>query len=134
MKVTSVTAVTCYGSDGVTVSETFDATDITDLAVYPYGKIVRRSRGSFPAGHLNVKLTYVHGLASVPADIKEAALVATERYLIPSPMPHAAISGDGEQYNWEFNVDPARLRWCGLNKIDGVLNRYRSMYYTPAIG
>ena len=65
-----------YNSDG-TVNETFDSDDLSDLAIYPGGIIVRRTRGTFPAGYRNCYLTYTHGWTAVPADIKWAGLIAS---------------------------------------------------------
>src|SRR5665811_2014121 len=69
----SVSAATITESDG-TAHETFDADDLTDLASYPSGEIVRRERGTFLAGRRNVEVTYTHGFEAVQADIKRAAL------------------------------------------------------------
>lgn len=120
----SVTACTVYDSTGA-VSETFDAADLADLAVYPVGRIVRRSGDWFLAGQRNVKLTYVHGWATTPPAIKRAALRLCIDELVPSDVSRRVTQmADGEM-RYNFSVPGrGRTEWTGIPVVDTVLRTY----------
>lgn len=130
----SVSATTIAESDGTT-HETFDADDLTDLASYPSGEIVRRERGTFLAGRRNVEVTYTHGFDAVQADIKRAALQALTQRLIPTSVPFTGEGGYATEggVDWSRMKDVKRERWYGVNEIDGVLNQYRMREMLPGI-
>ena len=120
---TSVTALT--DTDANHVVTTYSAGDLLDLAIYPRGRIVHR-QGIFTYGYHNISVTYKSGLATVPGDLKRAALMVCVRRLAASDIPWESASGsfDGG-INWTMTIDPTRNRWYGNDRVDGVLMRYR---------
>lgn len=120
----SVTACTVYDSTGA-VSETFDATDLADLAVYPEGKIVRRTCGLFLEGHRNVKLTYTHGWSTTPAPIKRAALRLCVDWMVASDISSRVTQMADGELRYNFSV-PGRgkTEWTGLPLVDTTLRTY----------
>ncbi len=129
-KVSAVTACVIYNSDGTT-NETLDATDLTDLAVYPIGKIVRRSRGYFPSGSRNVYVTYTCGFSTVPPAIKRAALQVCVNQLIPGNTDQRMTSMTTEGRTWSLATAGRPGQWYGLPEVDSALQRYN--YTLPAI-
>lgn len=120
----SITAGTIYDAAG-SVLESFDEAALADLAVYPAGKIVRRTRGRFPAGRLNVKLTYIHGWAVTPPPVKRAALRLCIDQMVPSDISSRVTQmADGEiRYNFSV-AGRGRNEWTGIPVVDTVLRTY----------
>jgi len=120
----SVEAVIIYSPDG-TVVEEFDKDDLADLAVYPQGKIVRRTAGVFDAGEQNVKVTYVHGWTVTPPAIKRAALRLCVDELVASDVSRRVTQmADGEM-RYNFSVPGrGRTEWTGIPVVDTVLRTY----------
>lgn len=123
-KITAVTACVTYNSDG-TVNETFDADDLSDLAIYPGGIIVRRTRGTFPTGYRNVYVTYTHGWTAVPADIKWAGLIASLQELTFSNISERATGMSDGNMTFSLSTAGQSGRFYGLPAVDEVLARYR---------
>lgn len=122
-EVTAVAAITTVATDGTTTA--FTAGELTDLIVYGRGKLVRRAGSVFPRGEGNVRVTYTCGLATVPGDLKRAAMQVCVRRLIGTDAPFEMSGGTMDGVNWSLVVDPSRGRWYGWDQVDGVLNRYR---------
>jgi hypothetical protein len=126
-----VTACVIYDSD-MTASETFDATDIADLAYYDEGRIHRRSEGYFDKGDKNVLVTYVHGHRSVPDLVKRAALQVLLVELPTTNVPLAAESydsgdvsvsfmqGDGYGDNWHRLPDVRKAVRMYSERLPGI--------------
>ncbi len=121
----SVTACVIVDNDGVTY-ETFDADDLSDLACYPSGKIIRRTNGAFLSGLRNVTVTYTHGYTTAPVEIQRAALAVCVRRLVPSNIPLEASAGTEHGIDWSRMPDIKRERWTGINWVDATLNEHRS--------
>lgn len=123
-KVQAITAGVVYDADMV-ARETFDATDLADLAIYPDGRLIRRTEGSWTYGHRNVKLTIVHGYPACPAEIRRAALALAVTKLVPSDLgDRATYMSDG---NMTFSLATADGRFgreYGLPWVDTTLARY----------
>lgn len=120
----SVTACTVFDSAGAT-SETFDAGDLADLAVYPEGKIVRRTHGLFLAGQRNVKLTYVHGWTTTPPAISRAALRLCVDELVASDLSRRVTQMADGELRYNFSVPGrGRTEWTGIPVVDTVLRTY----------
>lgn len=120
----SVTACTIYDSDG-TVSETFDADDLADLAVYGEGKILRRQNGTFLAGDRNIKLTFTHGYSAVPYMVKKAALVLLHKELINTDVPNTITQMSDGTMHYSFSVaGRGRTEWNGIPEVDTVFRTY----------
>ncbi len=122
-EVTAVSAVSYI--DTVGAATAFTAAELADLIIYPQGKLRRRGGSAFTAGYRNYAVTYTSGLATVPGDLKRAALWVCERRLVASDVPVEAETGNWEGINWAATVDPSRNRWYGNHRVDGVLARYR---------
>jgi len=123
--VASVTACITYATD-LTVSETFDATDLLDLAIYPHtGRIVRRQQGTFPVGQNNVYITYVHGYTTVPADIKRAALMVLLTELTYTSVGDRTTSFSDGNMTFQLATAGRTNQWYGLPLVDSVLARHR---------
>lgn len=122
--VTAVTACIEYSSD-LTVSETFDATDLSNLAIYEEGIITRRQGGTFIWGHKNIYITYTHGYATVPADIKRAALIVCLNELTFSNVSDRTTSFSDGAMTFQLATAGRANQFYGLPMVDSVLARYR---------
>lgn len=123
-EVTAVTACVIYDSSR-TVSETFDDDDILDLAIDSWGRATRRRNGTFLTGHKNIHVTYSHGYATVPEDIKRAALIVLVNQLCPQNMGDRTVSWSSGGNSFEFPAqDGARGRWYGLPEVYDIIRRY----------
>jgi len=122
-EVTAVTACICYSSD-MTVSETFDATDITNLAIDEGGVIYRRQGGVFIYGHKNIYITYTCGYTSVPADIKRAALMVCLNELTFSNISDRSTSFSDGNMTFQLATAGRTNQWYGLPMVDSVLQRH----------
>jgi len=120
----AVTACVVYDST-MTATETFDAADLTDLALDEDGLIVRRAAGWFPKGFNNVLITYLHGYAATPPEVRRAALLVCVNSLVASNVaPTATSYSDGDlSYslytpgaNWGF--------WYPVPEVNAILAQY----------
>jgi hypothetical protein len=123
-KVSAVTACETYNSNR-SVCETFDAADLTDLAIYPGGIIIRCSRGFFSKGRQNVLVTYTHGFSAVPGDIKRAALMVALSELTMSNVGDRTTSFSDGNMTYQLATAGRVNQWFGLPLVDSVLARYR---------
>ncbi len=127
----AVTACVIYDS-AMTAAETFDATDIADLAYYSEGRLRRRSQGVFNKGDKNVLVTYLHGHRSVPDLIKRAALQILTVELPTTNVPLSAESydeggvsvsftrGDGYNGNWHRLPDVQKAIRAYTEALPGI--------------
>jgi hypothetical protein len=123
MNVQAITAGVIYDADMV-ASETFDADDLADLAIYGDGRLTRRTKGSWPRGDRNIKLTIVHGYPVCPQEIRRAALKVLVAKLVPSDLgDRATYMSDG---NMTFSLSTAGRFGSeyGLPEVDATLARY----------
>jgi hypothetical protein len=99
--------------------------ELADLKVYPFGKIVRDTMGSWTRGNLNVELFYEHGLASVPAPIHIAALRYARHLIVKSAFEindrATAVLTDAGGYRLTI---AGRDGWTGLPEVDSVLKSW----------
>ena len=122
-KVQAITAGVIYDADMV-ARETFDATDLADLAIYGDGRLTRRTKGSWPRGDRNIKLTIVHGYPVCPQEIRRAAIKVAIAKLVPSDLgDRATYMSDG---NMTFSLSTAGRFGAeyGLPEVDATLARY----------
>jgi hypothetical protein len=120
----SVSACVIYDADGG-IEETFDADDLSDLAVYPEGRIVRRQNGVFSEGERNVKVTYTHGYGAVPYMVKKAALVLLLAELVNTDLSSRVTSMvDGEMRVNYSVAGRGRTEWNGIPEVDTVFRTY----------
>jgi IPT/TIG domain len=121
---TSITAAVLYDSDG-DIDETFDATDLSDCAVYPEeALIIRRSEGNWLSGKRNCKLTYYCGYATVPPEIKRAALMVALTELTYSNVGDRATSYSDGVMSFQLATAGRTNQWYGLPLVDSVLQRH----------
>lgn len=129
----TLTSVTVIDTDDTETA--FTADELSDVVKYP-DKLVRRS-GTFTSGYRNIKVVYVHGYTTVPADIKNAALQILKMQppfgLVPSSTPSYAVGGTEGGINWTRVVDIDRGRFYGDEAIDSVIRYHRSRETLPGI-
>ncbi len=119
----SLTAVTIYDA-AQTLVQTFDATDLSDVALYTDGRMVRRSRGTWLRGELNIALTFTHGYTTTPAEIKRAALILAVYKLVPTDITDRATYMSDGSMTFSLATPGMRGSYYGLPMVDAVLNRY----------
>ncbi len=115
------------------VSATVDdvAADVSGWTVYPTGEL-RRDFGYFPSGLGNVTVRYEHGLDTVPAPIRKAALVllASRALADHDPSMAGVRSLSVEGYSVTFGGETSRPA-TGIDAVDRVLSRYD---FRPRVG
>jgi hypothetical protein len=122
-EVSAVTACVIYNPDG-SVNETLDADDLADLAIEPYGLVARCSRGVFIRGRRNVEITYTHGYANVPADIKRVALIVCCLEMIPTDISDRTTSFSDGNMTFQMSRAGGPGHWYGYDTVDAVLRGY----------
>lgn len=127
VKLISVTACIIYDSS-LSIIETFDATDLADLALYDSGKIVRRSEGLFDEGEKNVKITYKHGYTAVPGPIKRAALIVALDQLVSSNVGDRMTYMSDGSMTYSMAVAGRGGQEFGIPEVDSILQRYSYRY------
>ena len=129
----TLTSVTVISTDDTETA--FTATELANVVKYP-DKLVRRS-GTFTSGHRNIKCVYTVGYATVPDDIKQAALqvllMSPPDGLVPVNVSSYATDGQDGQINWSKVKDESRGRYYGNNTVDEVLREHRSRETLPGI-
>lgn len=121
---------------GITWTE-LTVDELADLIVDPSGQIIRETLGSWPSGRRNVRITYSHGYATVPADIKRAALkvcVDSTAGLVPTNMPSRAMSMSDEFGTFRLATPGIGSSITGIPEVDVVLNQMRDLWFRPVVG
>lgn len=131
--VIAVTDVLTYTTS--TASTAFTGDELADIRPSATGQLRRVSLGSFAAGLQNLLVTYTHGFATTPLDIKDACLVAVSEKLTEDIT--------GARGNRQFAVAtqdgivrssvPGPDRPFGVPAVDQVAESYRRRYRVPAI-
>lgn len=114
-----LSAVTSGRIDGVSLT----VTELADLAVYPTGRVVRKS-SYWTRGNLNVALTVSYGLESVPYEIKDAALRLLQTEVISSDVPRQADTYSIGGATWSSIAGSSSERPTSLPEVNAVLMRY----------
>lgn len=121
-----VTAVTAADNNGTAL----DAAQLAQLDIDPWGRISydggRWSANPFVSR--NCSVTYTHGLASVPADIKWAALIVCIEELQGQSVTGRAIAQTNELGTVRLSTADGINRWYGIPAVDAVLRRYEDKY------
>lgn len=123
-KVTAVRSI----AERTVGSQTFTAYSVDDLAdvlVYPTGRLIRETRGSFLTGRRNVAVEYEHGAAPIPLEIREAALRLMRDKLVSSALPDRATSQASEFGAFSLSTAGKSGAWFGIPRVDAVLDRLR---------
>lgn len=113
-----------------TVTVEIDGVATTDFVAYP-SKIVL-TEGLFTQGLQNIEIVFTHGWATVPLDIKEAALARAVQILVPTDRPLGAVNYSDGSINWSYQRSEDRGRPYGDPAIDEPLKRYNETL--PGIG
>lgn len=72
----------------------------------------------------NCHITYEHGWAQPPLDIKRAALLLLLREVVPSDLPDRALSFSTTDGTFRLSI-PGENTPTGIPQVDEVLNRYK---------
>lgn len=102
----------------------FSAEELSDLVVYPTGRVWRVWLGSFPAGRRNIAVEYEHGIQPVPAEIRQAALRLLRAQLVSSNLDDRATSQTDELGTFSLATAGKNGSYFGLPLVDEVLHRY----------
>lgn len=106
--------------------------ELADLLLYPNGKLVRESLGSWTVGRRNVRVDYSHGYQGVPLEIKRAALMVLRDQAPGSNIGMRALSETNDLGTFRLAVPGENGRWFGIPAVDEALSRYRRK--VPAVG
>jgi hypothetical protein len=119
----TVSAISIDGT-ALTATELLTTDYSAGLAVYPTGKLVRRS-GVFTRGEQNVLVTYSHGHATVPALIKDAALriAVVEIPTSSLGMSTDAYDSDGQTINFALG-DGFNDNWSRIPEVRRAIRMY----------
>ena len=99
--------------------------ELADVLVYPDGRLVRETLGTFASGRRNVVVEFEHGVAPIPLEIREAALRLLRDQIVPSNLPDRATSQSNEFGAFSLATAGMRGAWFGIPRVDSVLDRYR---------
>jgi hypothetical protein len=103
----------------------FSASQLADVLVYPNGRLVRESLGTWPAGRRNIRAAYEAG-NPIPAPLKRAALIVLRDQLVGSNIPNRALRQTDEIGTFDLVVAGGTFgKWFGIPAVDSVLSQYR---------
>jgi hypothetical protein len=125
MRVTALRAVAERVAGGTTW-DSFDATELADVLVEPYGLLERETLGVWTQGRRNWRIAYEHGWEQVPEAIKRAALRLLIAQVFPSTLSDRALSETNSLGTFRLAAPDARTwgRWTGLPEVDAILAEY----------
>lgn len=106
------------------VAASIDGTsiDATKLTCYPDGR-VHRADGSWSAVNpRGVTIFYEHGLATVPARVRRAALIWAKVLLTDGKLPERLTSYTNDEGTFELGR-PSALAITGIPEVDAVIER-----------
>lgn len=112
----------------------YETVDLDDVILESWGGIVRESRGVWPRGTRNVRVTYEHGYEQPPLEIKRAGLMLLRDSVVSSNIDQRAMSySDGSGAVYRF-ITPGLSRgaWFGIPDVNAILQRYERR--TPVVG
>lgn len=105
------------------------ASELAAIKAHPDGRLVRTDGGTWSSStgyqDLAVSVTYTVGWASVPAPIREAALLAAVVKLVGSDVPENAVSFSDGGASYQFARPGQAPHWFGIDAIDAVLQQYQ---------
>lgn len=108
-------------------TQVWTGAQLTDITVKPTGRIERRDGTVFPTGSGNVRVSYEHGLADVPDDLKRAArkrllsLALQQNTAIPERATSWVAAEGG---NFTLATPGRNGSFTGIPEVDAVLARY----------
>lgn len=113
-----------------------DAGDLANVRVLPGG--VLRLSTALERGQANVRVTYAHGWARVPEEIRRAALIALRHTVVPDEVGFRVTSLTGEMGTTAYATagrvtNPwSAFSYYGIPPVDATLARYSER--VPAVG
>jgi len=111
------------------VSGTIDGTalagaDITDIALYPEGRAVRKTRGSWTQGDRNVVVYYTHGYTQAPLAIRRAAMLLARAILVPFNVPDRATSLSTDEGTFTLSTPGQNGSQTGIPEVDQIVKEH----------
>lgn len=105
-------------------SATVDDTALTvsDLILYRDGRI--RYPSYWTRGDGNVEITYTHGHATVPGEVKQAALMLTKHWLVQGPIDDRMTSMSTDDGTFSLATPGLRGSSFGIPFVDAVVQTY----------
>lgn len=131
MECQAVSAAATRDAGGTTWTA-LTASELADCLLWPNGKLVRESLGTWPAGSRNVRVDYTHGHARVPLEIREAALMVVRERLTGTDLPRNSLTQVNELGTFRLATPGERGAWFGIPVVDEALRRYRRRL--PGVG
>lgn len=111
----------------------FSSDELDDLILEPWGGLTRERRGVWPRGTRNVRVTYEHGYAQVPLEIKRAGLTLLKAQLRGSDLdPRATSFSDGLGTYRLVTEGLTRGAWFSIPEVNAILARYERK--VPVVG
>lgn len=130
-EVTALAAISTRASGGSSWAD-FSGAELADTLVWPNGRLLRESLGSFPAGNRNLRVSYYRGKDPIPLELKRAALTVLREHLVKSNIPARATSQTDALGTFTLSVAGRPGQWFGLPAVDSVLSRLRRRI--PGVG
>lgn len=116
---TAVTAITGVEIDGE------DVADLTNLSVYPDGRLIWTDGTIWTAGSENIVIDLEHGYDTVPEPVKRAAMLLALEYLVPSALPPRAMSQSTDLGEFRISIaNPDAGRYTGIPEVDAVVAEF----------
>jgi len=109
----------------------FTASELANLYVAPFGRVVREAYGSWGAGYQNYRVAYEAGMQPIAQELRRAGLILLQHWLISSDLGDRTLSHTDQTGNYTVATPGLRGAYFGLPVVDEALNRYRS--HVPAI-
>lgn len=107
------------------------AADLSDLALYPHGEIVRMQKGVWQAGVRNVAIHYEHGLDEAPEPARHAVMLLARARLVRGPVPDRATSVSTDEGVFRYST-PGRDGPTGIPDVDAAIAQFGRAL--PAVG
>lgn len=115
---TEVTTVTGVDIDG-------DTQDLTNLVVYPDGRLTWDDGTIWTKGDANITIDYEHGFETTPDVWKRAAILLAVEYLVPSALPQRAMSQSTDLGEFRISIaNPDAGRWTGIPEVDAIISEH----------
>lgn len=116
---TQISSVNAVEIDGDPVA------DLTDLSVYPDGRLIWADGTVWSQGLENVVIDLEHGYETIPEPVKRATMLLAMEYLVPSALPARAMSQSTDL--GEFRISLANVdagRYTGIPEVDAVVAEF----------
>lgn len=111
----------------------FAQDELDDVILEPWGGLTRESRGVWPRGPRNIRVTYEHGYDQPPLQIKRAGLLLLRDSIVASNIDQRAMSYTDSAGTYRF-ITPglSKNAWFALPEVNAILKEYVDK--VPVIG